>query len=1262
MSSKSAPVFIENRGQVQDQNGRLRKDVAYYVTSDRASIYLTPNGIHYQFPDKKNNQFIEHRLDVVLIDADDRCVITAEAPQLYHENYIQQDGCSVTAASFSRIIYKDVYPNIDWVIYIKGQQLEYDFIIRPGGNIKNIRLEYKGAKRMNLQSGNLIVRGDFGIIKENAPVMYSIERHTPVKGAFTLNNGILSYYAGKHSGTLVIDPKISWATYFGGSSEEHIGNIRCDAAGNLYMCGTTGSSSFIATTGAYKTVLSSPFLGHTGGSYSFSGNAFIAKFDANGNRLWATYYGGATYEWAKDIALGSNGEVYVTGTTASDTGIATAGAAISTPTNGFLARFDTAGHLKWGTYTIGSGNSTCVASPGKLTLCTYLATGAYITYKTSILVQQFDSSGTLKWKDTISGNNDAYGTQILYDNSANFYVVGVTTSDSGIVDTGRYRMSGQVGFVIKMDSSGKKKWGRCYGTSNTTIAGIAIYKDSMYVTGQTAEAVFGTIGTFQPTPASSIFLAKMDTSGKISWSSYLGDTINRLLSPAASQGTSIACDTSGYIYSCGITSYSSNITTSTGYKPTFQRVNYFEFLNTYLVKFTPNGQKLWGTYLARNLYIQDAASSSEIPEEMGNVVCDGSNNAYVAGATVDSSGDATTGAYQTLNRGLTDIYVYKFSDDTSLVINQPYADTAFCRGASFTLPYSCDKVFASGNVFKAQLSDSLGHFDSAVIIGMLTARQSGSISCSIPTTVRNGRHYRIRVVATAPAFVGTGDGYDIAIIDSIADAAAKVNSPVCDKDTMRFSANATTGATYTWTGTVTVSGGSKLSVTPVTKAMSGTYHLAISASGCPSKYDSVVVSVHNTPSMTKLTINSNCTTDTLRFLATDTTSGVTYLWTGPAGFYDTSGNSVTIPGEIPGMYWSRAVLGGCLSKPNGVNIAQGPPKPHLVALTSLCSGTSLIVANVTADSNTESQWMWIDKYHTISSDTLQLTGTTKQIWYVYTATSKNGCTRKDSIYYGAPLVPALIADTPVCMGDSLFASVDDPFHLFRYYWIAPDSTLIDSLYNIRIPHPKVGSYTAHVTSINNCLLAALTLNVEIDSILHPTVYITQIPERFVPGFNVVFQAHPVNAGKNVSYQWKKNGIIILGATSNGYITKYLMKHDKISVAIHANNKCAIPDTAYSETNPLDITETEEISGGLTIYPNPNTGTFTIKGKWNVANEAAARLQVFNSVGQRVFEENTVVRNNQVNKTIDTKNLPDGIYLLRVISNSQQEELKFSIQR
>jgi hypothetical protein len=53
-------------------------------------------------------------------------------------------------SNYSKVVFHDVYPGIDLVYYGKGQQLEFDFIVSPGGNPDSIQLAFEGIESLCL--------------------------------------------------------------------------------------------------------------------------------------------------------------------------------------------------------------------------------------------------------------------------------------------------------------------------------------------------------------------------------------------------------------------------------------------------------------------------------------------------------------------------------------------------------------------------------------------------------------------------------------------------------------------------------------------------------------------------------------------------------------------------------------------------------------------------------------------------------------------------------------------------------------------------------------------------------------------------------------------------------------------------------------------------------------------------------------------------------------------------------------------------------
>jgi hypothetical protein len=109
-----------------------------------------------------------------------------------------------------------------------------------------------------------------------------------------------------------------YATFLGGSDEDVGSAIAVDGAGSAYVTGSTLSSDFPTTAGAFDT-------SYNGGL--FWGDAFVVKVNAGGTGLaYATFLGGSSWDWGRAIAVAGAGSAYVTGSTRSFDFPTTAGA------------------------------------------------------------------------------------------------------------------------------------------------------------------------------------------------------------------------------------------------------------------------------------------------------------------------------------------------------------------------------------------------------------------------------------------------------------------------------------------------------------------------------------------------------------------------------------------------------------------------------------------------------------------------------------------------------------------------------------------------------------------------------------------------------------------------------------------------------------------------------------------------------------------------------------------------------------------------
>ncbi len=500
--------------------------------------------------------------------------------------------------TFAKVHYENLYPGIDLIYYGNQGQLEYDLVVRPGADPKEITLGFQGAEKLKLDNqGDLLLHTATGTIRQRKPFIYQeidgarreIAGGYLLKGAHRLGFQIAAY---DRSRPLVIDPALFYSTYLGGSDNDVGLGIAVDSSGNAYVTGYTISTDFPTTAGAFQPSSPAPLTVH----------AFVTKLDPTGSALvYSTYLGGSVGDEGLGIAVDTLGNAYVTGITSSLDFPTTAGAFETTNVGGaaFVTKLDPSGSaLVYSTYLGGSGDEVgrgiAVDTSGNAyvtgaTFSTDFPTTAGALQRTSGggpagcgsstwdgFVTKLDPTGSALVYSTYLGGSDVEeGIGIALDALGNAYVTGETFSSNFPTTAGALQTSYGGGngdaFVTKLNPTGSALGYSTYlgGGESDVAFGIAVdASGNAYVAGRTASANFPTTaGTFQPTFAggtTDAFVAKLDATGSaLVYSTYLGGSDD-------DEGLAIAIDAlpSPNAYVTGLTVSTDFPTTAGAFQPT----------------------------------------------------------------------------------------------------------------------------------------------------------------------------------------------------------------------------------------------------------------------------------------------------------------------------------------------------------------------------------------------------------------------------------------------------------------------------------------------------------------------------------------------------------------------------------------------------------------------------------------------------------------------------------------------------------------------
>ena len=214
---------------------------------------------------------------------------------------------------FGRVRVEQLYPGVDLVYYGNDQRLEYDFVVAPQADPRPITIQFTGADRIDISpAGELVFTLGDREIRQPKPVIYQTvhgERKL-VAGGYRLTEATLTFQLGDYDRTqpLIIDPVLSYATYFGGNGIDTAWAVAVDTNGFVYVAGETMGrlpiTAGVTVTNKYS------------GTTNTHGDAFVAKFDRSLTNLIAlAYVGGRAGDVALDVAVDDAGNAYLTGYT-----------------------------------------------------------------------------------------------------------------------------------------------------------------------------------------------------------------------------------------------------------------------------------------------------------------------------------------------------------------------------------------------------------------------------------------------------------------------------------------------------------------------------------------------------------------------------------------------------------------------------------------------------------------------------------------------------------------------------------------------------------------------------------------------------------------------------------------------------------------------------------------------------------------------------------------------------------------------------------
>jgi hypothetical protein len=476
---------------------------------------------------------------------------------------------------------------------------------------------------------------------------------------------------------------VLWAARIGGTNEDYGYGNAVDSTGNVYVVGQYESNPL--------TIYNSDGLA-SGITLIPSGvtDAYIVKYDIDGNALWATHIGEAGYAFNYGISVDSTGNVYATGSSF-EAGTLTlynsdgnpSGITLTNPFGGFdvyIVKYNTSGNALWAAqiqgfstkiaYGISVDSTSNVYITGRFQdgVTIYNAGGASseITLLGSgaqdAFIVKYNTSGTAQWAAQIGGSSNDLGASISVDSTSNVYVTGKFESTVTIYNSGGgiFGTLTAVGindaFVVKYDINGTALWAtKMSGTDFQEGRAISVDgTGNVYVTGDyftfSALTIYNSDGnpsgiTLPSTGVFSSFIVKYDINGFAVWAAYNDGADNA--------GLGIVADSAGYCTTTGRYNNATLTVRNSGGTPFATTLPNSGDFDAYIINYDPSGMVQWVTCVA--------GSGNDLG---ASISVDSTLNVYVTGkfestVTIYNSSGSTFGT-PLVSDGNSDTFIVKY--------------------------------------------------------------------------------------------------------------------------------------------------------------------------------------------------------------------------------------------------------------------------------------------------------------------------------------------------------------------------------------------------------------------------------------------------------------------------------------------------------------------------------------------------------------------------------------------------------------------------
>ncbi|HYG53425.1 MAG TPA: T9SS type A sorting domain-containing protein, partial [Flavobacteriales bacterium] len=492
---------------------------------------------------------------------------------------------------------------------------------------------------------------------------------------------------------------------------------------------------------------------------------------------------------------------------------------------------------------------------------------------------------------------------------------------------------------------------------------------------------------------------------------------------------------------------------------------------------------------------------------------------------------------------------------------------------------------------------------------------------------------------------------------------------ICSTTTsVTMAGNTPITGTGTWTkisgpagGTITTPSSPTTTITGLT---TGTYvyQWTISNPPCTNSTDQMSIIVNGTPTTANAGTDQSVCGLTATFAGNTPTTG-TGAWAqvsgpGSSSFGSSSSATSTVTATVAGTYvYSWTISNSpCTASTDNVSITfvSSPTTADAGPDQSICT-TSTTLAGNTITTGTGA-WTFVSgpatpTIVTPSSPTSSVTGLSSFGTYVFQWTSSNApCTSSNdqvNVVANSSFTPTITitittGSNPSCSSQpvTFTASVTNGGSSPTYQWQVNGA-------NVGTGASTFTTSTLVTGDVVTCILGSSDPCASPTSVTSAGITMTVNPTPSTPVITI--SGADLVSSSATGNQWYLDGVLIPGATGQTYTP---VTNGTYTVVVTSSG-CASGSSAGTVVTNVGIEEIDNVFG-LTIYPNPNDGIFTVH--FNSSKNQDFKLRLTNAIGQLVYTEDVKGTGGKLSVVIKVKDVQTGMYNL-TLSSGDTEVIK-----